>query len=319
MRKEIVQQANGSGFFSILVDGTTDSSSKEQLVLCVRYLDDKNCVNERFLGYEVMHDQTGKAIATVILKSLEGYGVDLSRLSGQGYDGCASMKGDVNGAQAHVLKAVHKKALYTHCASHVFSLVVSYGAKVQEISKCLETIKETVTFITASAKRSECFEHIQDASNAEPTKKLRRLCETRWVERHDAVLRFKELYECIMTCLGEIASWADFEKAAKAEALCAAASKGSFVVAICVIASMGGGWFPKLVWPKHNMINQQVKVGVANNDKRAKCWCGTGKVGVATATPAIRHSPPMIARFAALLLPISKALQSTSLDIVGCS
>ena len=53
------------------------------------------------------------------------------------------------------------------------------------------------------------------------------------------------------------------------------------------------GWFPKLVWPKHNMVDQQVKVGVANNDNRAKCWCGTGKVGVATATPAIRHSPPM--------------------------
>ena len=56
---------------------------------------------------------------------------------------------------------------------------------------------------------------------------------------------------------------------------------------------MGSGWFPKMVWPKHNMINQQVKVGVANNDKMAKCWCGTGKVGVATATPAIRHSQPM--------------------------
>ena len=35
------------------------------------------------------------------------------------------------------------------------------------------------------------------------------------------------------------------------------------------------------------MINQQVKADVANNDKMAKCWCGTGKVGVATATPAI--------------------------------
>ena len=43
---------------------------------------------------------------------------------------------------------------------------------------------------------------------------------------------------------------------------------------------MGGGWFPKLVWPI--MINGQ-NVGVA-----------TGKVGVATATPAIRHSPPMV-------------------------
>ena len=42
-----------------------------------------------------------------------------------------------------------------------------------------------------------------------------------------------------------------------------------------------------------NMVNQQVKVGAARNDKRAKRWCGTGKVGVATVTPAIRHSSPM--------------------------
>ena len=43
---------------------------------------------------------------------------------------------------------------------------------------------------------------------------------------------------------------------------------------------MGGGWFPKLVWPKHNMINQQVKVGVANNHNGAK------KFGVARAKRA---------------------------------
>ena len=49
----------------------------------------------------------------------------------------------------------------------------------------------------------------------------------------------------------------------------------------------------KIQRPSRARVNQQVKVGVANNDKRAKCWCGTGKVGVATATPAIRHSPPM--------------------------
>ena len=30
---------------------------------------------------------------------------------------------------------------------------------------------------------------------------------------------------------------------------------------------------------------------MASNDERAKCLCGTGKVGVAPATPAIRHSP----------------------------
>ena len=71
-------------------------------------------------------------------------------------------------------------------------------------------------------------------------------------------------------------------------------SKKIGAVGLCgCLTHVGGGWFPKLVWPKHYMINQQVKIGVANNDKRAKCWCGTGKVGVATATPVIRHSPPM--------------------------
>ena len=70
-----------------------------------------------------------------------------------------------------------------------------------------------------------------------------------------------------------------------------------YLVLQVIHSLMGGGWFPKLVWPKHNMVNQQVKVGVAYNDKRVKCWCGTGKVGVATATPAIRHSPPMHSLF----------------------
>ena len=42
--------------------------------------------------------------------------------------------------------------------------------------------------------------------------------------------------------------------------------------------------------PKHIMW---CNIGVASNDNTAKCWCGTDKVGVAMATPAIRHSPPM--------------------------
>ena len=41
---------------------------------------------------------------------------------------------------------------------------------------------------------------------------------------------------------------------------------------------MGGGWFPKLVWPKHNMIHQQVKVGVANNDKKQNVGVARAKL-----------------------------------------
>ena len=66
---------------------------------------------------------------------------------------------------------------------------------------------------------------------------------------------------------------------------------------------MGGGWFPKLVWPKHNKINQQVKVGVANNDKRGQYWCGNGYTcHTAFSTHVYRYSrylcePTLIAMF----------------------
>ena len=60
---------------------------------------------------------------------------------------------------------------------------------------------------------------------------------------------------------------------------------------------MCGGSLPKLVWPKHNMVKNKVKVGVTNNAKTSNCWCDMGQVGVASATPAILYSlPPMYVR-----------------------
>lgn len=57
--------------------------------------------------------------------------------------------------------------------------------------------------------------------------------------------------------------------------------------------SRSGKPFLKLVWPKHNMVNQKVEVDVTNNDKNPKCWWGTDQVGVAAVIPAIPYSPPM--------------------------
>lgn len=46
---KIVKKVNESGFFSVLVDETTDVSVKEQLTICVRYLSGSGnniCMNE---------------------------------------------------------------------------------------------------------------------------------------------------------------------------------------------------------------------------------------------------------------------------------
>lgn len=68
--KKIVQIVNKSGFFSVLVDETTDVSVKEQLTLCVRYLSGSGenvSMNESFLKFIEVQSLTGENLATVIL------------------------------------------------------------------------------------------------------------------------------------------------------------------------------------------------------------------------------------------------------------
>ena len=101
MENVCVEDANAAGFFSVLCDGTTDILVKEQMSLVLRFVNNK-AIHEVFVGFEELCETTGEGVAEKLLKSLSYYGLDLKKLRGQGYDGCASMKGHINGVQAHI-------------------------------------------------------------------------------------------------------------------------------------------------------------------------------------------------------------------------
>ena len=48
IKKQITNSVNSAQFFAIIVDGTTDVSHTEQFSFCVRYVDMKFKINERF-------------------------------------------------------------------------------------------------------------------------------------------------------------------------------------------------------------------------------------------------------------------------------
>jgi hypothetical protein len=66
------------------------------------------------------------------------------------------------------------------------------------------------TFFSSSSKRTEKLKYIIvifDTTldvNAVKKKKLNKLCLTRWVERHNAILTFKELYIYIVSTLEDL-------------------------------------------------------------------------------------------------------------------
>ena len=78
-------------------------------------------------------------------------------------------------------------------------------------------MSELRTFINAFAKRLHCFiEKTKDAPDVGAKRRLIRLCEKRWVERHESVSRFRNFLEEITIVLEEISTWRDVTASSKA-------------------------------------------------------------------------------------------------------
>ncbi|XP_022164655.1 52 kDa repressor of the inhibitor of the protein kinase-like [Myzus persicae] len=200
---KIVNAVKESKYFSILVDETSDISSSEQLVLCIRYVfHDK--VQEDFLKLVIVENASGFNLSKIILHQLDDLGLNIKYLRGQGYDGGANMSGKYQGVQAQILKIQHL-ALYTHCASHCLNLSISKACSVVLIRNVVGNIQEVITFFRASPKRMLLLKTtLMKVLPNSKSFRLKSVCETRWIERQDAILQFLELYDVIINCLDEL-------------------------------------------------------------------------------------------------------------------
>jgi len=59
-------------------------------------------------------------------------------------------------------------------------------------------------------------------------KKLKALCATRWVERHDSIITFRELYSYIIITLEELEKMSDSETACKAVGFSASIKRSEY-------------------------------------------------------------------------------------------
>jgi len=148
--------------------------------------------SENFIGFAPVKDKTGPGIKAATIKGLQQAHLDLGNLRGKGYDGASAMKGHLGGCAA-VISKDNPSAIYVHCASHSLNIVLSNACKFVAIRNTIGTMKEMITFIQASEKRMDTLkEQITSVEPRSHRKRLVKLSETRWVERHDAISFFKE-------------------------------------------------------------------------------------------------------------------------------
>lgn len=146
IKEEIVKKVNVAECFTVMADESTDISQKEQLSICLRYIDEeKKGISEAFLEFVPIVDLTGKGLANTIMKALKSTGINCDFLVGQGYDGAAAFSGYLHGAQA-CIKEDYPMALFVHCSAHSLNLVLSNSSSLFLIKNFMGTLQSVATF-----------------------------------------------------------------------------------------------------------------------------------------------------------------------------
>ena len=184
--REISENIQNAKFFTIMADETADVSIKEQLVVCIRWVDDKFVIHEDFIGMWPLPRTTADQIVGTLREALQQMNLDIQNARGQCYDGAATMAGEKTGVATQI-KSVNGKCLYTHCYGHALNLAVADAIKsVKCMSDALDTVREIGKLVKKSPQRNTKLDQIREETTNE-SRGVHAFCPTRWTVRVEAL------------------------------------------------------------------------------------------------------------------------------------
>ena len=248
--EKILSRVRESKYYAVMFDETTDASHKSQMTIILRYLMLDGSLREDFVGFVDLHEKnyqsenidndtevtelvtevtepvlTGEIIGQSVVDMLVNkFNLPLENCVGVGTDGCSVMSSVQKGAVVEIQK-VAVNAVWCPCYNHALNLTLSKSSNVQAIRNCLGVISEVVAFFNASAKRNFIIKRMLKSQ-------LVSLSETRWVERHDALLTFNVELPKIFDALDSISKWNDRTTSSKARTLLSAIRESDFIVSL---------------------------------------------------------------------------------------
>ena len=196
--RNVAAAVKDAKFFCIMADETMDKSNREQVVICIRWVDNNLEAHEEFMGLYQVDSIDAKTITAVILDTLLRMDLPISKCRGQCYDGCSKMTGARTGVATNI-KSQEPRCLFTHCYGHALNLACSDSVKgCKRMKNALDTTHEITKLIKLSPKRDTKLENLR--KNAYVTlpsaskSGIRLLCPTRWTVRADAMSSIMENY-----------------------------------------------------------------------------------------------------------------------------
>ncbi|XP_020702230.2 zinc finger MYM-type protein 1-like [Dendrobium catenatum] len=243
---DFIKEEIGENYFSLLVDEARDISSKKQMAIVVRFVNKKGMVVERFLGIIHVAETTARTLKKSIEELLSTYGLSISKLRGQGYDGASNMSGEFNGLKTLFLNE-NNAAHYIHCFSHQLQLALVYVAKNHvQIALLFLVISNMMNIVGVSCKRRDQLRDKQrertlmelqngelvtgQGLNQEIT--LKRSGDTRWGSHYESIIRLITMFPSVIDIL-EVVVEDGISSEQKREAFALLGTMQSFEFSFC--------------------------------------------------------------------------------------
>lgn len=167
------------GFYSLIVDETTDTSTKKSLAVVIRFYHQKlQKVKDCFLGLLEVESGDSQSLFNCICELLNKHEIPINNMLGFAGDNASVIMGVKSGIVAR-LKEVNKDVMVLGCICH--SLHLCSSAAALKLPKSIEEfVRNIYNHFSNAPKRIKEFEEFQKFVDMKPHKMLRP-CQTRWL------------------------------------------------------------------------------------------------------------------------------------------
>ncbi|KAM3601940.1 uncharacterized protein V6R79_021604 [Siganus canaliculatus] len=206
IHSKVMEEVKKNGFFSLLTDDLVKISGEWYLPVFLRYVDQSNCQQERFVGF-LSFEGDGNVLAERLLSEMtERWGLNMEQCRGQAHSCSGTHFGKMKTFAAKVTEK-YPLAVLTLRSTRTLNLSLANGMSLSGVQLVLSTLKKIESFFSQSSLLQLELEHaisIFYPDKEEKAKELKEICQTNWTRRHDAFEVAVEILEALLLCVDSV-------------------------------------------------------------------------------------------------------------------
>ncbi|QQP40686.1 Uncharacterized protein FKW44_014820 [Caligus rogercresseyi] len=214
----------------LIVDETSDVGNREQVAVCLRYVNNEQ-PTETFVGFYEAKSTTGETLFQIVLEVINYLELHVDDIVGLCYDGASNMTGKEK-VVAKRIQEVSPKAIYVHCYGHLLNLALQDTLEKNTVIRNALGVIQSIHNFFNSPKRENVLRSVEMPADLEATPyiKLKSLSETRWSCRWEAVKAIDQQPERIIIALLKLSNNKDAKTSVDARGLVKAMLEFQFLL-----------------------------------------------------------------------------------------